>query len=65
MEPGLWRGIFTLFMFVAFIGIFVWAYSSRRKEEFDAMAEMPLEHDKFESIDGKPAGIVPQGEDRS
>ena len=69
IDPGLWRGLFTLFMFVAFIAIFVWAYSSRRKTEFDELANLPLEHDKFVTEDGKPAGVVPledsRGEDES
>ncbi len=65
MEPGIWRGVFTVFMFVAFIGISVWAYSSRRKDEFDEMANLPLEQDNFVAENGKPAGVVPQGEDDS
>jgi len=65
MEPGIWRGVFTLFMFLAFIGIFVWAYSSRRKTDFDEAADLPLEQDQFVSVGGMPAGKVPQGEDES
>jgi cytochrome c oxidase cbb3-type subunit 4 len=65
LEPGIWRGVFTVFMFVAFIGIFIWAYSSRRKGEFDEMANLPLEQDNFVEEHGKPAGVVPQGEDES
>ena len=65
LEPGIWRGVFTVFMFVSFIGIVIWAYSSRRKSEFDEMANMPLEQDSFVAEHGKPAGIVPQGEDES
>ena len=62
MEPGTWRGLFTLFMFIAFIGVFFWAWSSSRKAEFKEMAEMPLEKDEFVSIGGMPAGKVPQGD---
>jgi len=65
MEPGILRGLFTAFMFVAFIGIVLWAWSSRRKPEFDELASMPLEQDRFVTEHGKPAGVVPQGEDQS
>lgn len=63
MEPGTWRGLFTVFMFLAFIAIFLWAWSSRRKTEFDELAHLPLEHDQFVEEEGKPAGVVPQGEE--
>jgi cbb3-type cytochrome oxidase subunit 3 len=46
MDAGTWRGIFTLFMVVAFTGIFLWAYSSRRKNDFDEAANLPLEDDE-------------------
>ena len=36
----------TLVLFVTFIGIWVWAWSSRRKKDFDESAELPLEEDK-------------------
>lgn len=65
MEPGIWRGLFTVFMFLAFIGVFLWAWSARRKSDFQEAANLPLERDKFVSVDGKPAGAVPQGEDES
>jgi cytochrome c oxidase cbb3-type subunit 4 len=63
LEPGIWRGLFTVFMFVAFIAIFLWAYSSRRKTEFNELANLPLEDEEFVTEDGKPTGLVPQGED--
>lgn len=65
MEPGTWRALFTAFMFVAFIGVVLWAYSSRRKNDFTEAASLPLEHDEFVSVDGIPTGKVPQGDQRS
>jgi len=65
MEPGTWRALFTAFMFVAFIGVVLWAYSSRRKNDFNEAASLPLEHDEFVSVDGIPTGKVPQGDQRS
>lgn len=36
-------GIATVVLFVAFIGGVAWAYSKRRKPEFDAASRIPLE----------------------
>lgn len=45
MDIDLIRGILTTVIFVAFVGICVWAWSSRRKTDFDASAALPLEKD--------------------
>ena len=45
MDAGLLRGIFTVLMFVLFIGIWMWAWSARQKSTFDEAARMPLESD--------------------
>jgi cytochrome c oxidase cbb3-type subunit 4 len=39
------RGLITAVMLFAFIGVWLWAWSSRRKTEFDAQAALPLEED--------------------
>jgi cytochrome c oxidase cbb3-type subunit 4 len=36
------RGISTAFLFVAFIGLVIWAYSSKRKKSFDEAANLPF-----------------------
>ena len=41
------RGILTAIIFFAFIGIWVWAWSSRRNKDFAASAALPLEEDKI------------------
>lgn len=41
------RGIITVTTLFAFLGIWVWAWSSRRKAEFKASAELPLEDDNY------------------
>ena len=43
MDAGDWRGVFTIIMFVLFIGICLWAWSSRRKADFDEAAQLPLD----------------------
>lgn len=46
MDAGLLRGLYTVVMFVAFIGVVWWAWSARRKDDFDKAANLPLEKDK-------------------
>ena len=41
------RSILTAVIFFAFIGIWVWAWSSRRKADFTASAALPLEEDTY------------------
>ncbi len=45
MDINLIRGILTAVIFIAFVGICVWAWSSRRKSDFDSCAALPLEDD--------------------
>ena len=43
MDIGTVRGLITLVLFVAFVALIIWAYSRRRKADFDELARMPLE----------------------
>ena len=36
------RGIGTAVVFIAFIGVVLWAYSSKRKSSFDEAANLPF-----------------------
>jgi len=45
MDIGTVRGLITLALLIAFVALVVWAWSRRRKPDFDAMARMPLEED--------------------
>ena len=47
MDINDFRGILTAIIFFAFVGIWVWAWSSRRKADFEASAALPLEEDKY------------------
>ena len=40
------RGILTAVLLFAFVGVWIWAFSRRRKPEFDAAAGLPLEEDR-------------------
>ena len=39
------RGIGTAVVFIAFIGVVLWAYSGRRKSSFDEAANLPFADD--------------------
>jgi cytochrome c oxidase cbb3-type subunit 4 len=44
------RGLLTALLLFSFIGLCIWAWSSRRKAEFEATAALPLEEDKYMTI---------------
>ena len=46
MEMGLFRGLLTAVLFVAFVGTWIWAWSRKRRDDFEAAAQMPLENDE-------------------
>ena len=52
MDINTFRGLATLFALIAFIGICLWAYSSRRKKDFDDAANLPFA-DEEQSKDGE------------
>lgn len=43
------RSIITVVSFLTFIGIVIWAWSSRRKEAFDEAARLVFDEDEPES----------------
>ena len=43
------RGLLTAVLLFSFIGLCIWAWSSRRKADFDASAALPLEEDSYMS----------------
>lgn len=45
MDINVLRSIITVVSFVLFMGIVFWAWSSRRKDEFEAAARLPLDDD--------------------
>lgn len=42
MDINTLRGLSTLFLLIAFLGLVFWAYSSKRKKEFDEAANLPF-----------------------
>jgi cytochrome c oxidase cbb3-type subunit 4 len=45
MDINTLRGLSTLFILLAFIGLIFWAYSSKRKKSFDEAANLPFADD--------------------
>jgi cytochrome c oxidase cbb3-type subunit 4 len=41
------RGLSTVFIMITFIGLCIWAYSSKRKKEFDEAANLPFADEKL------------------
>lgn len=42
------RGIATVFLLIAFVSLCIWAYSKKRKTEFDEAANLPFADDDLE-----------------
>lgn len=53
---GILRGVVAGALLVAFISLWFWAYGSRRRAVFDAMARLPLEDDAYHA--GPSRGTV-------
>lgn len=51
MDLGDIQGLWTLIALAVFIGVVIWAWSSRRKKDFDEAANIPFDED--DSDDGK------------
>lgn len=45
LDTGLIRGVLTLIVFSAFMILVFWAYSGRRRADFDAASQLPLQPD--------------------
>lgn len=56
MDYGTFRGLYTLLLMILMVGIFIWAYSKRRKTSFDEAANLVFADDEQPSADNKNAG---------
>lgn len=52
--------IWTLSMLLMFLAIIVWAFSRRRKSDFEQASHLPLEDDESEIIPPPPPGLERQ-----
>jgi cytochrome c oxidase cbb3-type subunit 4 len=45
MDDSLIQSIWTLVVLVLFVGIVIWAWSGKRKQEFDEAANIPFDEE--------------------
>jgi cytochrome c oxidase cbb3-type subunit IV len=45
MRGGDWHVLWTVLLMTAFVGIVYWAWSHRRRKDFEEAANLPLEED--------------------
>lgn len=45
MDINTVRGLLTLVLLILFIGVVVWAFSARRRKDFEEAARLPLDDD--------------------
>jgi cytochrome c oxidase cbb3-type subunit IV len=62
MDIGTFRGILTAVLMALFIALVFWAYSRRRRDEFHAAAQLPLDDDRFPA--GEPENLRDGGKQR-
>ena len=63
MDMGTFRGVLTLVLMLLFIGLVVWAFSRRRRKDFEEAAQLPLEDDRkpaAKPAPGSPAARTEQ-----
>lgn len=46
MDINDFRGVMTAVIFLAFVGICIWAFSRRNRKRFEESAQIPLKDDK-------------------
>ena len=45
MDIGTFRGVLTAVLMALFVALVFWAFSRRRREDFEAAAQLPLDDD--------------------
>ena len=50
MDAGILHGLWTAVMIAVFAAIVVWAWSGRRKRDFEEAARLPLEEDAEDGV---------------
>lgn len=49
MDYGTLQGIWTIIVMIVFLGIVIWAWSSKRKRDFDDAANLPFNEEDNDS----------------
>ena len=53
MDINTLRGLGTVFAFVAFVGVVIWAYSASKKKDFDEAAQLPFADEEDDKASGE------------
>lgn len=53
MSIEVFHGLWTAALLVIFVGIVVWAWSGKRKRDFDKAAHIPFDNDELEATDAR------------
>ena len=56
MDTGFLHGLWTATLLAVFVAIVVWAWSGRRRRDFDEAARLPLEEDAGDGMDPPDQG---------
>ena len=61
MDFNVFNGLYTLFLIVIFIGIFIWAYSKKNKSEFEKVGRSIFDDEpkttEYESDSSQHTGV--------
>ncbi|RKF20023.1 cbb3-type cytochrome c oxidase subunit 3 [Alginatibacterium sediminis] len=60
MDFGTFSGLYTAFLILIFIGIFAWAYSKRRKKDFEEAANLVFADEVNQKHGTSSQGAKPQ-----
>ena len=61
MDAGFLHGLWTVILLAVFVAIVAWAWSGRRKKDFDEAARLPLEEDAAHTAAHTEAGGTHHG----
>ncbi|MEJ2602815.1 MAG: cbb3-type cytochrome c oxidase subunit 3 [Gammaproteobacteria bacterium] len=53
MDINTFRGIMTALLMILFLALVVWAYSSKRRRDFEEAAKLPLGDDELPPVENK------------
>ena len=53
MDINVFRGAILIVLILSFIGLWVWAWSSKRKEAFHEASLLPLEEDGWANLNNE------------
>jgi cbb3-type cytochrome oxidase subunit 3 len=56
LNPDVLSSMVTVVWFLSFIALCVWAWSGRRRKDWDAAARLPLEEISERGADGRKGG---------